>query len=124
MKNIKWNKIRVRISDNVLYENDWNVYELSFKGNDVPRVDQQRVINEGIYGGYEDYFIGMAMTDLCKWTQDDPTGRHPETYNEVFDWRVGRYRSSVSVIDIRQLVEGDVEKYERGRKSKTMPDVR
>ena len=104
MKNIKWNKVRVRISDNVLSNKEWTVYDLTFKGNDVPRVDSQTTVNEGVYG---DDFIGMSTVDLHKWNKYDSTGEHPETYHEVYDRRKGKFTDFLSVIDIKQLVEGD-----------------
>ena len=103
MKNIKWNDVKVRISDNVSDEEDWTTYKLHFKGNDIPRVDCQKEIHKGIYGHD---FIGMSMIELHSWQKFDATGTHPETYHEVFDWRRNRFRDFMSVIDIRQIVCG------------------
>lgn len=102
--------IRVRISDNVLEDKDWTIFELEFAmakdipgsvGENVPKVVSQRLINEGCYG---EHLLGKTIVDLVKWLAYDPTGSHPEVWHEVWDTRKARWKSMVSVIDLRQIL--------------------
>lgn len=110
MEKERWNRIRVRIADNVLPNKHHTEYELKFEEDTkgALRVVAQRIVNPGVYG---EFMVGWSMVRLQKWQSYDSTGDHPEVYHEVYDWRSKKYRSFMSVIDIKQLVEGDMSAY-------------
>lgn len=98
-------KVKVRISDNVLDDEDWPVYELEIephKGELV--VMAQRVVNLGAYG--QD-FTGFNLKRLSNWLCWDPTGQHPEVWHEIWTPTHGNpcYESGLSVDDLRHLLE-------------------
>lgn len=115
---MKFNKVAVRISDNVLEDTHWTIYELEFSTRDVTKVIKQELVVEGVYG---ELLLGKSITDLCKWNKEDLT-RHPTIYREIYDWRKERYRSELSVIDIRQLIEGDKNSYVTNDKASKQSD--
>jgi hypothetical protein len=98
-------KIRVRISDNVLEEKDWTVYELKielYKGS--PTVMAMRALNLGVYG--QD-LIGFTLDQLSEWLCWDPTGHHPEVWHEIWTPTQDNpcYESGLSVDELRHLLE-------------------
>ncbi len=70
--------ILAKVSDNVLEDTDWGVYELLLKDGVVV---EQSVINKGVYVAEE--FVGMGTPQLSLWSHYDPTGHHPEMYYEL-----------------------------------------
>ena len=78
------NQIKVRISDNILDDKDWSIYELEFndKGG-TPVVAKIRTLHDGgVYGCTVKE--GMTAKELSKWSHLDTTGSHPETYHEIW----------------------------------------
>jgi hypothetical protein len=79
-------KLLVRVSDNVLDKSEWGVSEITLRT--VRRrtatsleVTAQYQLSEGCY-----VIPDMSRWDVrqvAEWTRADPTGRHPECYNEL-----------------------------------------
>jgi len=70
--------ILARISDNVLDDDDWGVYQLFIENGVVKR---QKTLNKGVYA--IDSFVGMNIEQLSSWSSYDSVGQHPETYHEL-----------------------------------------
>lgn len=69
----------IRISDNVLSEEDWPVAMISFDKSGI--VDAICVTHKGVYSLPD--CIGWSFEKLAEWQSYDPTGEHPENYYEV-----------------------------------------
>lgn len=69
---------RVRISDNVLEEEDWSVDEIVLRNNVVI---SQSPLCKGAYTIPN--MMGWTVSKLIEWTQYDSTGSHPENYYEI-----------------------------------------
>ena len=69
----------VRTSDNVLDEEDWGVSRVRVKLGQITGVTVERP------GCYQVAALepGHTLTRIADWTTYDPTGSHPECYNEV-----------------------------------------
>ena len=70
-------EIYARVSDNVLDDDDYTVYELNIRSSIVIG---QTIVHEGCYP-YD--FIGMTTLQLTDWSARDETGSHPENYYEL-----------------------------------------
>lgn len=94
-------RIRVRISDNVLDEIDWPVYELELLGGFVERSE---IINPGAYGRD---FIGMTEERLLEWLSwQCPSHYHPEEYHDIWSPKARRFvdfKPTDEVIDYAYL---------------------
>ena len=77
--------LRFRYSDNVLDNSSWTVVDAEFSGDVVKRVS---VVNQGVYRAE---LVGKSVRELAEMTRDDPTGRHPEQYFEVWHPGFGQY---------------------------------
>jgi len=82
--------LRVRTSNNVLGEEDWPEADLYMKGGHVHQIRARRIGCSGLNIG-----IGQRLGDISHWTHYDPTGVHPEEFNEVFYKGVWESRLSV-----------------------------
>jgi len=101
-----FDKVKVRISDNVLDDEDWTVYELEFAvvkgrsstGAPITRtmVVNQRLVNQGVYG---DDIVGRDLERLALWLSYDSTGSHPEQYHEIWDPGTNSWES----VDLEKL---------------------
>jgi hypothetical protein len=69
---------QVRVSDNVLEDEDWAVAELIITEGIVR---SYRLIKHGIY--QLDDMVGMTTEEVAVWTSYDPVGDHPENYYEI-----------------------------------------
>jgi hypothetical protein len=101
--------LKVRVSDNVLGIENRTILELTMDNdsNGVLQVVEQEVTYQGVY---YPQLAGMKFKDLLAWVQQDPTGQHPEVYNEIWDtfsWR--------SFIDKDRLY-GVMERYTKEKK--------
>ena len=95
-------KIRVRISDNVLDDKDWNIYELELEFvRNAHRVVVQRLEQAGVYG--KD-FLGMLAEQVRDWAAYDPTGSHPEVWNEIWDPKKEEWVSLISMADLIEIM--------------------
>lgn len=95
-------KIRVRISDNVLGDEDFNIYELEFeKRGPVHVVVAQRLEQSGVYG--QD-FLGMIAERVRDWAAFDPTGSHPEVWHEIWDPRKDEWVSLISTSEFLDIL--------------------
>ncbi|RLF84616.1 hypothetical protein DRN34_05435 [Thermococci archaeon] len=70
--------IMVRISDNVLSDEDWPVIKFTFTGG---KITGQEVMKDGVYA-VED-LVGLDRVDFLGWLTEDTTGQHPEIYHEI-----------------------------------------
>lgn len=107
--------IQVRISDSVLDEKDWPVWELIFLYNKVAEkelVCAQRIIHLGAYG--QD-FTGWDIKRLAKWSFWDSTGSHPENNHRVYVPRVGRWEAFKSTEDIVAILDAAAQQYQQDR---------
>lgn len=90
----------IRISDNVLDSQLWTVGRVEFSER-TGRIVTQEMVHEGAY--CLPNCIGWAVAELLNWQDCDPTGQHPETYNEVsVDGR--KWRSFLSEPEIRAMM--------------------
>ncbi|MBW2647846.1 MAG: hypothetical protein JRE23_17085 [Deltaproteobacteria bacterium] len=71
-------QVGVRITDDVLEEEDWGIDYLIIRGGVVVR---QLRCTEGSYRTPN--MIGWTREQLAEWSQYDDTGQHPENYHEV-----------------------------------------
>lgn len=71
--------IAVRISDNVLDEEDWPVHILRFREDGV--CIRQTVENEGAYIMHN--FVDQNLHELVKWSNRDLTDHYVEMLNEL-----------------------------------------
>jgi hypothetical protein len=77
--------VQVRISDDVLDEEDWGVDELTIKNGVV--VSQKKLSN-GVYTIPD--MVGWTTDKLIEWTQHcNAIGSHPEQYYEIIEWKGG-----------------------------------
>ena len=79
-------KILVRVSDNVLDPSEWGVCVITLRPvrHSVTvrlEVVEQRQLSDGCYVISD--MKGWDVHQVAEWTRDDPTGRHPEVYNEA-----------------------------------------
>lgn len=79
-------KMLVRVSDNVLNEKEWPVHEVTLgivatRGVGRLGVVDQVEVKSGCYTIPP--MRGWLFEELAEWSREDPTGRHPETYNEI-----------------------------------------
>lgn len=72
-------KIKIRISDNVLEEEDWPVFELTLGELEVT---ETKILQPGVYGRG---FTGMPIERLLELLHFDPTGQHPEISYDIWD---------------------------------------
>ncbi len=72
--------VDVRISDNVLDEEDWTVDRFAVIDGRLQHLGTRR---KGIYKTTKSTLEGKTLEELAQWSQWNPTGRHPETYYEV-----------------------------------------
>jgi hypothetical protein len=70
--------VRVRIADNVLDDEDWDISELIINDG---LVVSQRLVHPGVYG-IED-MVGWSVDELSAWSSYDGTGHMPENFQEV-----------------------------------------
>jgi hypothetical protein len=70
--------VQVRISDNVLEEDDWSINELVIQDGVV--VSQKNIYNS--VHALPD-MLGWTTNEVEEWTHYDPTGAHPENYYEL-----------------------------------------
>jgi len=71
--------MKVTITDNVLDRNDWPIARLLF--NARGGVTDQFLVKGGVY--QLPNMVGWNLKDIHEWLMYDPTGNHPEMYNEV-----------------------------------------
>jgi len=70
--------VNVRISDNVLDDEDWAIHELIIQNGVVIRQ------HESMYGVYDiQNKVGWTAKQLCAWSHYDGTSNHPEEYHEI-----------------------------------------
>lgn len=79
-------RMLVRVSDNVLDEKEWPVHEVvlgvvSTKGVGRLGVMDQTEVHPGCYN--IPAMRGWTIEELAEWSRFDPTGEHPEVYNEI-----------------------------------------
>lgn len=99
----KTKTIRVRISDNVLGDEDFNIYDLELAPfNGAHMVVAQRLVQTGVYG--QD-FLGMLAERVRDWAAWDPTGTHPEVWHEVWNPSKQKWESLISLADLLQIME-------------------
>lgn len=73
--------MRIRMSDNVLEDDDWPVRDILVRAGRIVSVQD---IHHGVYSfSSHAPTIGWDMEQLCEWLAHDPTGRHPEQWNEI-----------------------------------------
>lgn len=88
----------IRISDNVLEPTAWTIGRVEFDRHGT--VVTQELVQEGAYRLPN--CIGWSVAKLVEWQDFDPTGYHPETYNEVS--RDGqRWKCNLSVVQVQEL---------------------
>lgn len=73
-------KLLVRISDNVLDEDDWPVRRIEIQGEVIVSVED---IHQGVYAMDEMPDKGWDLDRLITWSSYDGTGTHPENFYEV-----------------------------------------
>lgn len=71
--------LAVRISDNVLDDEDWRVDVIKFSKG---KVVSQTTVYDGAYDVPN--MVGWSLIDFKDWSSEDWTGSHPEIYNEHF----------------------------------------
>ncbi len=72
---------RIRISDNVLDEEDWPIREILIRDGVIVNVLD---VHHGVYSwGETTPTIGWDLERLCEWLDFDPTGSHPENWHEI-----------------------------------------
>lgn len=76
--------MHVRVSDNVLEEVDWPVRELTLD-RVTKKVLDHKDLQEGVYGLDLAPRKGWTLEKVQQWTAVDPTGYHPEVYQEIQD---------------------------------------
>lgn len=72
--------IDVRISDNVLEEDDWTIDRFAVING---RLQHLRTVHKGIYNTARHTLEGKTLEELAQWSQWNPVGHHPETYYEA-----------------------------------------
>ena len=79
------NRLKIRVSDNVLEDKDWTTYELEFEIKEgVPSVSKINSSHKGAGVYIPGIEKGMTAKELSKWSHLDTTGEHPETYHEIW----------------------------------------
>jgi hypothetical protein len=75
--------LRIRKSDNVLDESFWPEREVLVRDG---RIVSMRTRSYGVYGwiAEHDPMVGWTLEKLCVWTERDDTGKHPETFHEIY----------------------------------------
>lgn len=73
-------KINIRVSDNVLSEDCWPVYQLNVENGII--IGVKRLVN-GVYSGSGLPKIGCTVDDIIAWSREHEDETHPQIYNEV-----------------------------------------
>jgi len=68
----------VRITDNVLDDDDWGVDHIILRDG---KVVKQCTSTEGVYRIPN--MVGWEREQIVEWSKHDDTGRHPEQYHEI-----------------------------------------
>lgn len=88
--------VHLRISDNVLEEDDWPVVEATLTDG---RITELKEIKSGVYSWGVAPTIGWLIKPLLTWLRYDPTGSHPETYHEIRipeqEWEIGYFYNAI-----------------------------
>jgi hypothetical protein len=79
MPEIKDGSYKVRISDNVLDEEDWGSNTIHIEDGVV--VMSVTNVDKGVYNIPNMY--GWTVGQIKDWLSWDPTGHHPENYHEI-----------------------------------------
>lgn len=95
--------IHVRVSDNVLEDVDWPVRELTLD-RVTKKVLDHKDLQEGVYGLDLAPRKGWTLEKVQRWTAVDPTGQHPEVYQEIQDEN-GTYTQFFDFQDFWDMLE-------------------
>ena len=76
--------LHIRVSDNVLEEEDWPIRKLTLDLV-TKKVTFHEDLAPGAYSLDTAPRTGWTLEKVQRWTAVDPTGWHPETYNEIQD---------------------------------------
>lgn len=91
----------LRISDNVLQDEDWPIVEATMVNS---RIIELKEINPGAYG-WDVVSIGMRIDTLLKWLKYDPTGVHPEHYCQIRLLPDGKWENVYTMEKLKVLLE-------------------
>lgn len=72
--------VELRLSDNVLGDDDWTVRRMTLHEGVVVSVED---LPGGAYDHNQMPGIGATVADIDKWLSFDPTGFHPEIYHDI-----------------------------------------
>jgi hypothetical protein len=86
-------KLLVRLSDNVLEDDDWPVRRIEIQEKVIVGVED---IQQGVYGTGHMPDVGWGLSQLVGWLSYDGTGQHPENYHEIKAQTDEKYEPYVS----------------------------
>lgn len=91
----------VRVSDNVLSDEDFAVRRILIEnGTVVGHTD----LNPGVYGFDFMPNDGWTLDQVLNWTSYDPTGQHPEVYHEVRGVLTDHFTSCYHMEDLVKML--------------------
>lgn len=95
----------IRISDNVLDQEDWTIGKIFFcgAGENGGTVIQCREVHKGIYALPD--CVGWRLWDVWKWQRQNITGSHPENYYMVASSAEGPWFDCLTPLDISELIQ-------------------
>ena len=95
-------KVRIRISDNVLGDEDWNIYELELRFIRNAHVVIRQTLEQN--GVYSQDFLGLMAEQVRDWAAYDPTGSHPEVWHEIWSPKEEKWVSLISMADFIEIM--------------------
>lgn len=89
------NTLTLRVSNNVLPRDDFPVFSVKVQQGMVVARDPEA---PGLLQ------FGSPVEAIQHWLAYDPTGTHPEEYQEVYDPRTEEWRSGLSLEELQDLL--------------------
>lgn len=95
--------IHLRISDNVLKDEDWPIVEATMVNSHIVELKE---IQRGAYVWRNSVFIGMRIDTLLKWLKHaEPTDAHPEYYCQIRLLPNGKWENVYTMEKLKVLLE-------------------